>query len=153
VVELLIHTHNQKVINPQELVNLFKNLKDGKHLVTIKDVRKRSVNQNAYYWGVVVPMVRKGLFEIGFDEVQTYDDAHELLKKQFVRRQFANKQTGEVVTITGSTTGLSIPEFNEYIERVCKWSAEYLGVVIPSPNQELAEFENWEKEMVCNGTD
>ena len=48
----------------------FRYLKDGKHLVTIKDVRKRSLPQNAYYWGVVVPMVLRGLRDAGFDEVE-----------------------------------------------------------------------------------
>ena len=131
-----------------DFINAFNQMKDGKILLTMKDYRKRSVSQNAYYWSVVVPMVRHGLYDIGFDEVQTNEDAHELLKRQFVRRQFVNKQTGEVVAITESTTKLSIPEFGEYLEKVCKWAAEYLGVVIPSPNEELAEFENTVNEMV-----
>ncbi len=140
MVEVIIHIANKKVINMKEFRAAFNQLKDGKHLVTVKDIRKRSVPQNSYYWAVVVPFVRKGLYDIGFDEVQTDVDAHRLLKKQFIRKQFVNKQTGEVVGFTGSTTELSIPEMNEYIERICRWSSEYLGVYIPSPNQEFAEF-------------
>lgn len=128
-----------------EFREAFRGLKEGKHLVTVKDYRRRSLPQNAYYWSVVVPMVRRGLYESGFDEVQTDQDAHELIKKEFVRKEFVNKQTGEVVSITGSTAGLSVSEFAEYLEKICRWASEYLGVVIPSPNQEMAQFNDWEK--------
>lgn len=148
MIEVVIHIHNKKVVNMDEFRAAFNELKNGKHLVTVKDIRKRSIPQNSYYWAVVVPLVRRGLYDIGFDEVQTNDDAHRLLKKQFIRKEFINKKTGEVARITGKSSGLSIPEFNEYIERICKWSAEYLDVVIPSPNQEFAVFEEWENSIV-----
>lgn len=140
MIEVVIHISNKKVVNMSEFKAAFNQLKDGKHMVTVKDIRKRSVPQNSYYWAVVVPAVRKGLYDIGFDEVQTDQDAHRLLKRQFIRRQIVNRQTGEVVGFTGSTTELTIPEMNDYIERICKWSAEYLGIYIPSPNEEFAEF-------------
>ncbi|MBK7885514.1 MAG: hypothetical protein IPJ81_18245 [Chitinophagaceae bacterium] len=60
MVEVIIHINNRKVINMKEFREAFNQLKDGKHLVTVKDMRKRSIPQNAYYWGVVVPMVKKG---------------------------------------------------------------------------------------------
>lgn len=145
--ETIIHIHNGKIVEQKGLRDLFMNLKNGKHLVTIKDFRRRSLPQNAYYWGVVVPMVRKALYEIGFDDVQTDQDAHELIKKEFVRKEFVNKQTGEMISITGSTAGLSVTEFGEYLEKICRWAAEYLGVVIPSPNEELAHFNDWENHV------
>ncbi len=150
MIEVIIHKANGTIINMDDFKNAFNEMQDGKILITMKDYRKRSLRQNAYYWTVVVPMVKRGLYDIGFDEVQTDEDAHELLKKQFIRRQFVNKQTGEVVTITGSSVKLTIPEFNEYIENICRWSLEYLNVHIPSPNEELVEFENWESEMICD---
>lgn len=153
MIEVVIHKANGTIINMDEFKKAFNEMKDGKILLTMKDYRKRSLKQNAYYWTVVVPMVRRGLYDIGFDEVQTDEDAHELLKKQFIRRQFVNKNTGEIVTITGSSTKLKIPEFNEFIESICRWSLEYLNVKIPSPNEELVEFESWETEIICDGTE
>lgn len=129
-----------------EFRRAFAGIKDGKHLVTAKDMRRRSVAQNSYYWGVVVPMVRAALYESGFDQIRSVEDAHEALKYFHLRNRVVNEQTGEVIEITGSTKDLNVPEFNDYIERICRWAAEYLSIVIPSPNEELAEFENWVNE-------
>lgn len=139
--EIVLNISNRRIINLQDFKQLLNELKDGKHHITIKDMRKRSLPQNAYYWGVVVPMVKKGLYEAGYDEVQSNDDAHEVIKHIHLRKRIVSKQTGDVIDIAGSTAKLSIPEFNNFIEDVCRWSAEFLGVVIPSPNQELVMFE------------
>lgn len=128
----------------QEFRTAFAQLKDGKHLVTVKDMRKRSIPQNSYYWGVIVPLVRKGLYDAGYDEVRTNDDAHEVLKHIHLRKRMVSRQTGDVIDIAGSSAKLTTPEFNEYIESICRWSAEFLGVVIPSPHEYLSvEFDNW----------
>ena len=147
MIEVIIHIANKKVINMEEFRKAFNQLKDGKHLVTVKDMRRRSVPQNAYYWGVVVPMVRKGLYEAGFDAVRTNDDAHEIIKHIHLKKRIVSKQTGEVIDTARSTTELSMPEFNEFLEHVCRWAVEYLGIVIPSPHQQLAEFEDWKEEV------
>ena len=149
MVEVVIHINNRKVVNMKEFRDAFNQLKDGKHLVTVKDMRKRSIPQNAYYWGVIVPMVRKGLYDAGFDEVRTNDDAHEVLKHVHLRKHIVSKHTGEIITeIAGSSTTLSIPEFNDYIEAICKWASEYLGIIIPSPNEQIVEFEQWQSSIV-----
>ena len=146
--ELIIHIRDKKIVNMPEMRKVFNALKEGKYLISIKDFRKRSIPQNAYYWSVVVPLVRKGLYEAGFDEVRTNDDAHEIIKHVHLKKQMVSKQTGDVIDIAGSSSSLSIPEFNEFIERVCKWASEYLGIYIPSPNEQLAEFEEWEQSIV-----
>ena len=147
MIEVIIHIANKKVINMDEFRKAFNQLKDGKHLVTVKDMRRRSVPQNAYYWAVVVPMVRRGLYEAGFDAVRTNDDAHEIIKHIHLKKRMVSKQTGEVIDTARSTTELAMPEFNDFLEHVCRWSAEYLGVVIPSPHQQFAEFEYWKEEV------
>lgn len=140
MIELIIYIRDKKVVNIKELKEAFNQLKDGKHLITIKDLRKRSLNQNNYYWGVIVPTVRKGLYDAGYDDVQTNDDAHEVLKYVLNKKEIINKQTGEMINVAGSTAKLSIPEFNDFIERICKWAAEYLGITIPSPYQTIEDF-------------
>lgn len=141
--ELVLNISNRKIINLQEFKSLVNSLKDGKHLVTFKDMRKRSLPQNAYYWAVVVPMVKRGLYEAGYDEVQSNDDAHEVIKQVHLRKRIVSKQTGDTIDISGSTAKLTMPQFNDFLESVCQWSAEFLGVVIPSPNQELAMLEDY----------
>lgn len=151
--EVIIHKAAGTILNMADFRQAFDRMKDGKILLTMKDYRKRSIPQNAYYWVVVVPMVRKALYDTGWDDIQTNDDAHEALKKQFIKRKLVNKTTGEVVTMTGKSSLLTIPEFNEYIERICKWAAEYLSIVIPSPNQQYHEFEEYAQNPIVDETE
>ena len=73
--ELTIEIFNRKIRNLADFKKLFNELKDGKYRLTIKDFRKRSLQQNAYYWGVVVPMVKEGLRHEGFDDVTEDEEA------------------------------------------------------------------------------
>jgi hypothetical protein len=148
MIQISINISNRKIVNASEFRQVLSTLKEGEYLITIKDSRKRSLHQNAYYWAVMVPMIRQGLYDAGFDEVRKNDDAHEIIKHVLLKKQVVSKQTGEFFDIAGSTASLSIPEFNEFIERVCKWSVEYLNVVIPSPYQQIAEFEDWESKII-----
>lgn len=145
--ELIVNISKRKIINMPELKEFFNKMKDGKHLLIVKDYRKRSLPQNAYYWGVMVPLIRRGLYDSGYDEVQTDEDAHEVIKHVHLKKRIVSKETGDVIDIAGSTAKLTIPEFNEFIERVCKWSAEWLNTYIPSPNEEMVEFEKWEDQL------
>lgn len=148
--EFILNISNRRIVNLQDFKQLLNSLKDGKHHIAVKDMRKRSLPQNAYYWGVVVPMVKQGLYEAGYDEVQSNDDAHEVIKHIHLKKRIVSKQTGDTIDIAGSTAKLSIPEFNNFIEDVCRWSAEFLGVVIPSPNQELVMFEQRIEQSVAD---
>ena len=90
-------------------------------LVEIRPVsRTRTNDQNAYYWGVVVDYIGKHL---GYEP----EEAHEALKWQFLRKPNSDPPT--VI----STARLSTAEFSEYVDRVVRWAASYLGVVIPDP--------------------
>ena len=102
--------------------------------ITIKKKNKRSNPQNSYYHGVVVAEVRHGLLEIGYQ--MTADETHEFLKQKFNSTQIITKD-GLVIDVPRSTTELNKSEFSEYIERIARFAAEYLSVVIPMPNQDL----------------
>lgn len=153
MVEVIVHKGSNTILNMADFRAAFDQMKDGKIHIAMKDYRKRSIPQNAYYWCVVVPMVRKALYDTGWDDIQTNDDAHEVLKRQFIRKKLVNKETGEVVIIAGKSSLLTIPEFNDYIERICKWAAEYLSIVIPSPNQQYHEFEEYTENQIVDETD
>ena len=63
------------------------------------------------------------------------EQTHELLKYKFLKREFITSD-GDILQSIGSTTELSTKEFNEYIESIQIWSAEYLNVNIPDPNEQ-----------------
>lgn len=95
-------------------------------LTVDKPKRKRSNNQNEYYWGVVVELIRQSLKErSGFD--LTKEETHDFLKSKFNSIEVAG------LLIPKSTTALSTEQFNQYIETIVKWAAEILFLVIPEP--------------------
>lgn len=101
--------------------------------INIKHARKRSNPQNRYYWGAMIPIVRQGLKEVGIE--MSSEQTHDLLKFRFLKKEFVTSD-GEIIESIGSSKELSKLEFNEYIERIQMWSAEYLNVNIPDPNEQ-----------------
>lgn len=88
---------------------------------------KRTLRQNAYYFGVVVKILSD---HFGYD----HEEMHEEMKLMFnpIRSKIDPSRT-----IGGSTTKLSTVEFfsdeQSYVERICRWAAEQHGVYIPPP--------------------
>ncbi len=107
-----------------------------------KDVRlrverkynKRSSPQNRYYHGVVIQEVKHGFLKVGYE--MTNDEVHYYLKAHFNKQEIPSVD-GEAIEVPGSTTELTTVQFMEYVERIARWAAEYLGVVIPMPNEKL----------------
>ena len=110
---------------------------DGRYHFTIKKKNNRSLPQNAYYHGCIVPEIKRGMYEIGYDEIST-NQVHELLKAKFLQKEIINKHDGEVIYVPGSTAKLTTIEFNEFIEKCQKFAAEYLGIVIADPNTQVS---------------
>lgn len=103
-------------------------------ILEIKVRRKqRSNDQNAYMWGVVVPIVCGGLRHLGHDVDE--QDTHEFLKARFNSKKIVNID-GVVEELPTSTTKLTTSEMMDYIARIQQWAAEYLGLVIPDPLQQ-----------------
>jgi len=97
----------------------------GEGFVIIK--QKRSLSQNKYYWGVVIKMVS---IEIGEDENTT----HQLMSGKFnYEKKILPDQT--ISMIPKSTTKLDTKEFVEYTVAIRRWSAEFLNINIPQPNE------------------
>jgi len=113
-------------------------LPDGEYDIEIKKhFKKRSLSQNAYYWGVVVEMVYLGLRDAGFDDVQDREDAHEVLKAMFFTKTLHSEKFDNLVQVI-STTKYSTAEFEEKMDAIRRWAFEYLGITIPPPNSQAA---------------
>lgn len=93
--------------------------------------KKRSNDQNSFYHGVCVPMVQAGMYELGNE--MSLQETHEFLKKELNYKEVPSK-FGELMRVPRSTTELTTVEFVAYIERIQRFAAEYLGIVIPDPN-------------------
>ena len=84
--------------------------------------------------------VFNGLRDLGFDEVQTKEDAKLVVKSLFLKKQIGSTETGEVIDIIRDTSSLTKEEFNLLIEDVQRWAATFLNVVIPDPGTALQAF-------------
>lgn len=138
--EIILHIKDHAPSNPKTLDALFYSLSDGRYIVRIKNTKHRSLPQNAYYHGVIVPMVKDGLIFMGFNEVKTNEDAHEVMKHLFLKEKIKSEQTGDEIIIPGSTAKLTTLEFETYLEEIRQWAASYLGIAIGLPNEQLEFF-------------
>ena len=121
------------IFQRNDMVSGLQNLGSGFVEIIIRLAGKRSTPQNRYYWGAMLPIVKEGLKGVGIE--MSKEQTHELLKYKFLKREFITSD-GDILQSIGSTTELSTKEFNEYIESIQIWSAEYLNVNIPDPNEQ-----------------
>lgn len=98
---------------------------NGKHVVVYigKPTKDRTLPQNSYLWGVPYKIIAE---ETGSD----VDSVHYEMVGMFLR------ESGGTIPRIKSTTKLSTIEFNEYVDRIIRWAAEFLGLYIPLPNEE-----------------
>ncbi len=142
-----------KLIDRHLLTEWINQHKDHKITLSIEvRKKKRSNPQNSYYWSVVVPMIRDGIVNMGND--CTLEEAHELLKMKFNYKEIVNEESGEVVQLPKSTTKLNTIDFTEYLEKIQRFAATFLNIVIPSPNQQLsiitAHYDKEVKAMIIS---
>lgn len=106
--------------------------KNGTKLdITIrKHKTKRTSDQNAYYWGIVIPILADFF---GHDDPEA---VHEDLKLKFNPIQ-SRINLGK--NIGDSTTKLSTIEFfsaeDSYVNRICRWAASEYSIFIPPPKK------------------
>ena len=136
-----INVQDGKMINKQEVAVQFQNLKDGQHYCELSSFKVRTLSMNAYWWGVLVPIARRGLYNIGYNEIKTDEDAHEALKKLFLKGMpNILKPTSKKL----STATLTTVQFSQVINEVIIWAVTYLYEQIPYPNEPciiLAEYD------------
>jgi hypothetical protein len=123
-----------------EFDSLMKDFKGCDVLITVsKKYKKRSINQNAYYFGVVVTEIRDRLNELGHNV--TLDLTHEMLKARFNSQESFNEATGEVFNFPKSTTEMNTEEFCEYIDKIIIFAKQSLDIDILYPNEQGELFQ------------
>lgn len=88
---------------------------------------KRSLNQNKYYWGVIVRLFSQAT---GY----TSNEAHQTLAGYFLKYQKDKKW------FVKSTTELDTKEFEGYAEQCRVFMWQELNVHVPLPNDLTEEF-------------
>ena len=113
---------NLTLQNKSGFLSYLKQLKDGTYEVVVRrKISTRSLQQNAYLWGVVYQLISD-------HTGMTPEEVHDFCKLKFLR-----KQVGKYTTL-GSTARLNKSDFGQYVEKIKMFAAQELSVVIPEPN-------------------
>jgi len=126
-----------RYIRTKEFLNIVYNtFKEGDRFrVTFERLyKKRSNEQNKYYWGCVLPILLTEIKEQGND----YDDdsLHEELKSRFGHKKEVHNKDGEIIELIRSTSTYTTSEFMEYLTEIKQWASEFWGCYIPDPNEQ-----------------
>lgn len=143
--ELIISVEDSKIGRNRKLfVEIFSKLK-GEYKVTIqKSFRKRTNLMNAFYFGVIIQLVMKGLWDVGI--TIDAESTHKFLAARFLKEEVFNDKTGESIEIIKSTTSLSTVGFQEYWIQIREFADTFLSVYIPDPDPEIFRTQN-EKQI------
>ena len=99
--------------------------------VTMEEYKQnRSMQQNSYYWGVVLPTIQKHVFEHNGLQV-SIDDLHDWYRDEFLPKKVVEVR-GKVKTFPTSTASLNVKQFSDYLDMIIYHAAEK-GIVVPDP--------------------
>lgn len=116
-------------------------MKDGFVKLEVHYVNQRSLPQNNYIHGVLIPEFRKALVSVGYGEIKTDEQAKRIMKSMFLTREVSNEVGGNPVHYVQDTSDLSKSEMGELIEDVIRFASENCNYQIAYPNEQLkADF-------------
>ena len=123
--------------NAKTVISAFKSF-EGKNLVLIlKPLRKtRSISQNAYYWGVVIP-IWQNILQSEWGEFYSKEETHEFLKYNCNYVEKVNMGTGEIIRLSKSTTQNSTTDQEEFHLKCRQLAEEMFSVIIALPNEQI----------------
>lgn len=108
-------------------------MKPGPKIISIEDRKdRRSHVANRYHWGVVIKMVAG---ETGQDEDSIHYDFYDRFLRRRIHYTDAMGHTVEREFAVGSS-GLTVKEFYEFVEKCRLFAAEFFGLRIPDPDPE-----------------
>jgi hypothetical protein len=118
--------------NSQLLACEYQRLEGCQVVITLDKERKtRSINQNAYLWGVIIATLNK---ELGYNDNDS--NIHEYLKSKFLSKEIQSPiNPSESLTIIRSTNDLNTIEMEEYLTAIRSWASSELNIYLPLPNE------------------
>lgn len=112
---------------------------EGKDLtITFEKVGKqRSNSQNAYYWGVLIPILQNCIKE-SWGEIWSKEKTHDFCKMQFNFIERLNEATGEIVRIPKSTTENTTSSQEDLHSEIRNFIFEWFDITVPLPNENIS---------------
>jgi len=133
-----VKIQNGKFKSNTSMINDILNCYDGCTIdITFKKrTNKRSLSQNEYYWGVIIPIFIYGIKDI-YGELWDNKKMHRFLKRHCNYREIVNIKTGEILQETKSTTENNTVEQEEFHKKCRTLAKEYFNTDIPLPNEQI----------------
>jgi hypothetical protein len=101
--------------------------------------KRRSTNENNYYWDCVIEPIMYQFLELG-NSVNKEDVHNYLVSEVGKLEKIIMLPNGEFKRLPGHTSTLSTEKFEEYLEKCRAFAAEMFGILIPLPNEELERY-------------
>lgn len=96
-------------------------------------VKKRSSPQNAFWWGVVIPIIRQMFLDAG--NAVSAEETHKFLVLHVWKHtKVLQLPDGEIIEVPNTSTNLSTTKWEEKITITRAWASEF-DVIIPVPNE------------------
>jgi hypothetical protein len=133
---IITNDHKLKIIKRKEFDDFIKTEAPGNYQLILKKIyNKRSIHQNAFYWGPFLDAELTALYDEGY-HFQNKDYLHEWNKKNFSTEKLVNELTGEVIDIIIPTSSKSTVQFEIIIENIRLTFRENYNCELPYPNNE-----------------
>ena len=132
---------NRGFCNELEFRSYLKSLREGKYYISVQKYRKkRSNEQNRYYWGVIIKMLCQ---ELGYEHWES-EQVHKELGQMFYLEE------GKFNKYVRSTTEYTTAEFEIKMELIRRWALDFHNINIPLPNEipeeYLKDWYQWKKK-------
>lgn len=99
--------------------------------------KQRSNEENAFYWGVWIPILQRAIRET-WGEVKTPTEIHEIIKLNCNFEEKVNEENGMFIRIPKSSTKLNTYEWEfEFKQKIRQFALDFFNVVLPEPNEQL----------------
>jgi len=99
--------------------------------------KKRSLPQNAYYWGVVVPYYKKW-FEDTQGTILSAEETHNILKVAVGKMvRVVTLPNGNVYETVDTSTKLNTAQWEVYMSQCRMFASQFCDMIIPLPNEDL----------------
>jgi len=122
--------HRLEGLENDQLKGLFEKIKKldpGNYNVYVTNGRsQRSLQQNAYYHGVVVKLISQ---HTGYSTNETHQQLKYLFNPELITIG------DDVVVMPASTQKMNTAQFEEYLEQIRIWAATEMDLEIPLPNE------------------
>lgn len=112
---------------------------EGKDIKIVfkRKYKKRSNNENAFYWGVWIPILQRAIRDT-WGEIRDANDVHEIIKLNCNYEEKINEETGSFIRVPRSSTELNTYEWEfEFKQKIRQFALEFFNVTLPEPNEQL----------------